>query len=109
MHQIRYLAAAAALLAAAFLPSVAHAAFPGTNGQIAFGRAGDILLTGPGGGGVVPITHDGLSDTPAWSPDGTRIALALGTSVPPGPQTTLRPKAAPRAAQPAARPGSAGP
>ena len=52
----------------------AQAAFPGTNGEIAFERADDILLMTPGGDPVPLVTAGVLNDRPAISPDGSTIA-----------------------------------
>ncbi len=58
----------------------AHAAFPGVNGRFAFARAPS-LQSGPrlfqmnaAGGGQVPFTA-GVDRSPAWSPDGRKIAF----------------------------------
>ena len=74
-----------ALLLCLFLSGVplspAQAAFPGTNGKIAFakltGAATDIYVMNANGSGETPLTTNLASDNnPAWSPDGARIAFA---------------------------------
>ena len=54
----------------------AHAAFPGTNGKIAFNVNFQIYTINPDGTGQTRITNDPASDVEAvWSPDGTKIAF----------------------------------
>ena len=60
----------------------AEAAFPGSNGKIAFTRIssgygeGDVYLMNPDGSGVERITTSAGSEAqPVVSPDGTRIAF----------------------------------
>jgi len=92
-------------------PATADAAFPGANGKIAFVRAGDIWTMNPDGTGQVNLTNSAADEqSPAWSPDGNRIAfdsnggasgvrelywmLADGsgvTPVPPGPYSRREP------------------
>src|SRR4051812_34006178 len=75
----------AAALALSGLATPAQAAFPGTNGLVAFERGGpamepdfDIYNVSPGGG-EGPLTTNTVDDrTPAYSPDGTKIAFARG-------------------------------
>lgn len=72
--------AAGALLA---LPgTVAEAALPGTNGLIAFERAGDIYTVTTDDAHTVSSSPlvTGASD-PAWSPDGTKLAFTQGGSI----------------------------
>src|SRR5215213_6475140 len=70
---IATITAALAVMAAA---PAAHATFPGTNGKIAFVRAGDIWTMDPDGSNQVNLTNDaGVQGSPAWSPDGNRIAF----------------------------------
>jgi TolB protein len=75
------MALAAALVAA--LPAVAHAAFPGADGRLAFqrGAPGDLFSIAPGGGAVGPLIRGSrlLSDV-MYSPDGTRIAFSVAAS-----------------------------
>jgi dipeptidyl aminopeptidase/acylaminoacyl peptidase len=59
----------------------AHATFPGQDGKIAFQGGGsgseDIFSTNADGSGRTQLTTSPASDlTPAWSPDGTKIAFA---------------------------------
>ena len=64
----------------------AKAAFPGTNGRIAFVRYSlaspleEVFMVSPASGLTANLTNDPLiSETaPSWSPDGTRVAFARG-------------------------------
>jgi Tol biopolymer transport system component len=77
-------AVAALLTAGALVASipVAHAAYPGKNGVIAFTRTyahdkGDIWKMRSRGGIGQRLTHGfGAETEPAWSPDGSRIVFA---------------------------------
>jgi hypothetical protein len=77
------LVSVAALVA---MPAVAHAAFPGLNGKIAFyshpTTSEDIFVIEPNGSGQTAITGppDNERD-PAWSPDGTKIAFEVDGDV----------------------------
>jgi Tol biopolymer transport system component len=57
----------------------AHAAFPGTNGRLAFvqvdGDAEAIWVMEPDGSEPTALTDTGLDSDPAWSPDGGSIAF----------------------------------
>ena len=64
----------------------AHAAFPGTNGKIAFytssGPDDDVYVMQPDGSGRIAITGAGNDERdPAWSPDGTKIAFEMGGEI----------------------------
>jgi TolB protein len=71
----------AAVVAGAALAPEADAAFPGANGKIAFvsyrDGNGEIYAMNADGSGQTNLTNHQASDaSPAWSPDGTRIAFA---------------------------------
>ena len=66
------------------LASPAQAAFPGSNGKIAVGVHSqvdryefhdNIYVVNPDGSGSTALTSDNASYTPAWSPDGSKIAF----------------------------------
>ena len=68
------------LLAFLVSPSVSYAAFPGTNGKIAFdsNRNGneEIYVMNPDGSGLSQLTFSSGADSyPEWSADGTRIVF----------------------------------
>jgi dipeptidyl aminopeptidase/acylaminoacyl peptidase len=68
------------MLAAVARP--AEAAFPGTNGKIAYAHAGDIWTIDPDGTGATQITNGSAQDSsPAWSPDGKQVAFSRDGSV----------------------------
>ena len=70
---VRIAVAIAAL--AALLPATAFAAYPGSNGKLAFERHGQIWTVNADGSGPVQLTTGaGASTEPAWSPDGKKIA-----------------------------------
>lgn len=56
--------------------SPAEAAFPGSNGQLAFDSSGNIYTVNPDGTSLMQLTSDGQSVAPAWSPNGGRIAFS---------------------------------
>jgi Tol biopolymer transport system component len=79
-------------------PGIAHAAFPGQNGKIAFSDTRDdpnpsscgsscnyeIYSINPDGTGVSRLTNDPATDLfPVWSPDGSKIVF-ISTRVPAG-------------------------
>ena len=65
---------AASLLALLATSRQAEAAFPGTNGRIAFYDNGDIWTISPAGTGTTRLTTNiNTEGDPAFSPDGSRI------------------------------------
>jgi Tol biopolymer transport system component len=79
-HHTRLIAALLAVSLAAILLALvesrpAEAAFPGTNGKIAFYREGDVWTMNQGGTGAARLTTDYNAEAnPSVSPDGSRIA-----------------------------------
>jgi TolB protein len=68
------------------LAASAQAAYPGANGKIAFqsNSAGNFdIFTMNADGSASTLVHGSTSadQSPSWSPDGTKIAFALGTSI----------------------------
>jgi Tol biopolymer transport system component len=76
MMRIRH-AIAALIIGAAVLatPGVATAAYPGTNGRIAFEQGGNIYSIRPDGSDRRQLTTDASSHSPRWSPDGRLLAF----------------------------------
>lgn len=62
----------------------AEAAYPGTNGALAFERGSDIWLVNPDGSGLRNLTATGslYEKNPAISPDGNWVAFETGTTNP---------------------------
>jgi TolB protein len=66
-----------------FLSSIppSHAAFPGEAGLIAFGRDDQIYTIATDGTRLTPITRSGINKSPAWSPDGSRLAWSCDKDI----------------------------
>ena len=74
-------ARAAVALALVALPASAQAAYPGSNGKLAFVRDNQIWTINANGSGETQLTSGTASSTePDWSPDGARILYARRTS-----------------------------
>src|SRR3954452_20867857 len=59
------------------LPTGAHAAYPGSNGKLAFVRDSQIWTMNADGSGAAQLTTGSTTAAPPqWSPDGTKIAYA---------------------------------
>ena len=72
--------AAMALLLLAGTPA-ARAAYPGTDGRIAFVRDGGIYSVKSDGTGILRLTTVAGDSQPVWSPDGRRIAFVRGGQI----------------------------
>ncbi len=73
---------AASLLALLATSRQAEAAFPGTNGRIAFYDNGDIWTINPGAAGPTRLTTNiNTEGNPAFSPDGSRIAYEFFSGI----------------------------
>jgi dipeptidyl aminopeptidase/acylaminoacyl peptidase len=81
---VRARAVTATVLVVLAAPDVAGAAFPGRDGLIAFTRAvgsrnGQIHVVRPDGSGLRKLTRRRYgAGSPAWSPDGRRLAFTAG-------------------------------
>src|SRR5215213_6266702 len=78
---LRYPLHISVLFALIVITSPAHAAFPGTNGKIAFlsyrDGNGEIYAMNADGTGQTNISNNTASDTdPDWSPDGTKLIFS---------------------------------
>jgi Tol biopolymer transport system component len=69
------LAVCAAVGAVAVVPAAAQAAFPGSNGRIAFEMAGVIYSIQATGAGLQTLTAGPADHSPRWSPSGKMIAF----------------------------------
>lgn len=64
----------AGTIAMAGTATAASAAYPGTNGLIAFVRSNQIYTVSPAGSGLKQLTTSGKNYNPVWNPAGTEIA-----------------------------------
>lgn len=76
MRRVHLAALSVIVVGVAMLTAVpAGATYPGSNGRIAFVRAGDIYTVTATGTGLTRLTTTGNNANPAWSADGQRIAF----------------------------------
>src|SRR5580765_2009140 len=68
-------AAGAVAFLVGVVPATAGAAFPGSNGRIAFEMGGAIYSIQPSGGGLQTLTKGPDDHSPRWSPDGKTIVF----------------------------------
>src|SRR3954452_20815529 len=76
MRRDAVLVGGVAVLVAMLAAPVAHATFPGANGQLAYQLGSGIRIASPDGTGQSRNITGGSNHQPAWSPDGTKIAFA---------------------------------
>src|SRR3712207_5196164 len=70
---------AASMLVMAVATRPAEAAFPGTNGYIAFGKSGEIYRMNADGSEPTQLTDaPGSDNSPSWSADGEHILFTTG-------------------------------
>jgi Tol biopolymer transport system component len=67
---------------AVVVPEAGAGTFPGQNGKIAFSRNGAIFAIDPDGSNIERLTRRASNFTPAWSPNGRRIAFVHCASDP---------------------------
>jgi Tol biopolymer transport system component len=70
-----------ATLCALAAPAAASAAFPGTNGPIAFSSGGSIFSIPPAGGAATPLSTSGVDFGPAASFDGAKLAYVVNRDI----------------------------
>lgn len=76
MVKLAVLAAFLGLVVAVSIAPRSEAAFPGTNGLIAYDADGSLCVMGPDGSNPRRLTYSTSYDlTPAWSPEGARLAF----------------------------------
>jgi TolB protein len=73
--------ALAGLALALALPSAATSTPPGRNGVIAFVARSGVAVIRPDGSGFRQVTQNRRDRSPAWSPDGTRLAFERGGAI----------------------------
>ena len=75
--KLALVAAFLGLVVAVSIAPRSQAAFPGTNGLIAYDADGSLCVMGPDGSNPRRLTYSPSYDlTPAWSPEGARLAFA---------------------------------
>jgi len=81
LHAVIALAGTILALIAVNPPDAPASAFPGTNGLIVFENAGDLWTISPDGTGLTKIPNTTGGTTPAWSPNGEKIAFTQGNNI----------------------------
>ena len=66
------------VMVVAAVPFPAHAAWPGSNGRIAFEMRGVIYSIQPSGAGLQKLTSGPDDHAPRWSPNGNRVVFERG-------------------------------